>query len=401
VSEHPPVTPDADGEPAAYQSEARTGADAAATDAADTRPDRRRRRRGGFWHRHRALAALLALIGLIVAGVAGFGVFLNKQVSDIGRVVAAPEEGKRPPAVPVDVTNPQGPATVPPNGGSGITILLAGADNGDDGSSIAESVRAGRWKPGQHRSDTIMVLHISGDRQRVYVVSIPRDTFTAIDGHGSTKINAAFSYGGPQLMQLTVEQFAGIRMDHLAIIDWNGFRDVSTALGGVTVYVAEDMYDPMHKYSWKKGPHTLMGDEALEYVRTRYGLQNGDFDRIQRQQNFLREMLRKLVSKGTLTNPMTLADAVSAVTKNLVLDEGFSDGDIRSLAWQMRDIRVENVTFLTVPITSYGTEGGASVLYADRQKTQELFYALWADRMPEFLAANPGLTQLKAPDQVR
>ena len=356
-----------------------------------SRGERHRRRRAGFFRRHRAVLALLVLFGLVGAGVAGVGLYLNKQLSGIGRFSSTVPEAARP--APVAVEGSKEP---------GITFLLAGADNGNDGTGIAETLRSGRWKPGVHRSDTIMVMHISGDRKHIYVVSIPRDTFVPIDGHGEDKINAAFSYGGPNLMQQTVEAFTGIRMDHVAVIDWNGFRDLSTALGGVPVYIPADVFDPMHQYQWTKGEHLLKGEEALEYVRTRYGLAGGDFDRIQRQQNFLREMLRKLVSKGTLTNPTTLNESVGAITRNLVVDDALSNQAIGQLALSLKDIRTDDVTFLTIPITSFGTTAaGASVLNADKPVTTALFQALAAEKMPQFLLNNPGIGQLKAPHQVR
>ena len=356
-----------------------------------SRGERHRGRRGGFFRRHKAVLALLILLGMLAAGVAGVAFYTNQQLSGIGRFTSTVPETARPAPVPVD--DPAGPGT---------TFLLAGADNGDDGSSIAEVLRSGRWRAGVHRSDTMMVMHISGDRQRLFVVSIPRDTYVPIAGHGEDKINAAFSFGGPSLMQQTVEQFTGIRMDHVAIIDWNGFRDLSTALGGVTVTIPADVKDNKGKVLWTKGEHTLMGDEALLYVRTRYGLAGGDFDRIQRQQNFLREMLRKLVSKGTLTNPVTLNESVGAITRNLVVDEALSNQAIGQLALSLKDIRTDNVTFLTSPITSFGTtSAGASILNADKPLTSAMFQALAAEKMPQFLLNNPGIGQLKAPSEVR
>lgn len=372
----------------------------AAEDPPATRADARSRRAAvPVWRRHRAIPVLLILFGLIGGAVLGFGFYLNHQLSTISRIVTAPPEASRPALAPAPDGPPQGqgPAVGPP-----INILLAGADNGDDGSSIAQAIRAGTWRPGSHRSDTIMILHIPADRRRAYIVSLPRDTFLAIDGHGKTKLNAAFSFGGPQLMQQTVEQFSGIRMDHQVIIDWNGFRDLSTALGGVTVHVAADVYDPAHRVLWGAGDHTLMGEEALEYVRTRYGLAGGDFDRIKRQQNFMREMLRKLVSRGTLTNPVMLTEALGAITRNVIVDSEFSDAAMRELALAMREIRTDDVTFLTIPVAGTGDEpGSGSVVYADDSRCADLFDALRRDDLIVYLKNRPNATTLAPPDQVR
>lgn len=352
----------------------------------------------GFWRRHRAITVLVSLVGVLAVTGAVFAVYLNRQLSEMSRIVSRPDDSARPPPDPLPQTVPAG-QTAPL--GAPLTILLAGADNGDDGSSIADTLRSGSWRPGQHRSDTIMVMHVPADRRRVYLVSIPRDTVVSIDGHGRNKINAALSFGGPQLMQQTVEQFAGVRMDHLAIIDWNGFRDLSSALGGVTVHVPATVYDPMNNREWKAGDVTLSGQDALLYVRQRHGLPNGDFDRIQRQQNFLREMLRKLVSRGTLTNPVTLVNAVQAITANVAVDQDFSDAAIRELALQMRDVRTEDVTFLTIPIMGSGMEQGASVLYHDQAGTSALFEAMRRDDLAAYLLAHPSAGALRPPEQVR
>ena len=130
------------------------------------------------------------------------------------------------------------------------------------------------------------------------------DGYPYTNGYG--KINAAFAYGGPSLARQTVEQLTGIHIDHLAIIDWAGFKDLTTALGGIRVYIPETFYDDSQRITWEKGWHDFEGQEALAYVRTRHGLENGDFDRIERQQNFLRATMGKLLSGGTTRNPIKL-----------------------------------------------------------------------------------------------
>lgn len=324
-----------------------------------------------------------------------FALRLNAMVASIARVDTSIPEGLRP------VAGPVGPA-VDSAWGPPVTLLLAGVDNGDDGIGIAEAVHSGRWQPGRFRSDTLMVLHIAADRRAAYLVSIPRDTLVAIPGHGQTKINAAFSYGGPALMQLTVEQFTGQRMDHLVLVDWNGLRDLSLALGGVPVDVAEDVRDPISGRTWTKGVHNLQGSDVLAYVRMRYGLPGGDLDRIQRQQNVMREMLRKLASTGTLANPLTLDQAVQAITTNVVVDSGFEDAQIRDLAVQSRGLRPGDVRYVTTPVAGASTTpDGASVLLPQTDQTRDLFAAMARDDLGGYLQAHPELTQLRPADQVR
>ncbi|HEY5419624.1 MAG TPA: LCP family protein, partial [Marmoricola sp.] len=165
-------------------------------------------RRRGFFRRHKALTVLTALAAVAVLAIGMVALYINNEIGDIPRVQISVPEKDRPAA-------PTGKYA------KSMNILLAGADNGDDqGDSIAETVAKGAWRPGVHRSDTIMVLHLTSDRKHAYLISVPRDTYTNVDGYGKQKINAAFSFGGPSLYLRTLEQFSGLRMKHLAIIDW-------------------------------------------------------------------------------------------------------------------------------------------------------------------------------------
>ena len=151
--------------------------------------------------------------------------------------------------------------------------------------------------------------------ENVYLVSVPRDSFIMIhDENGEPtnkeKANAAFSAYGPTGAVATIEALSGLRMKHLAIIDWEGFKDLSTAVGGVPVFIPEKFTDPKQKTTWEQGEQNLKGDRALKYVRTRYGLPGGDFDRIARQQNFLRALMKKILAGGTMKNPVRLTNTL-------------------------------------------------------------------------------------------
>ncbi len=346
-------------------------------------------RRRGFFRRHRALTVLTALVAAVVISLGAVAFYINHEIGNIPRVRIAIPDKDRPAA-------PSGKYK------SSMNILLAGADNGDDkGESIAQTVANGTWHPGVHRSDTIMVLHLTADRKHAYLISVPRDTYTNVDGYGMQKINAAFSFGGPSLYVQTLEQFSGLRMKHLAIIDWNGFRDVSNALGGVRVYVSENSYNSSHQVRWTKGWQTIKGERALEYVRTRHGLQGGDFDRIQRQQNFMRAMLAQLASRGTLTNPVKFKDSLHAITGNLTVDDELGNGDIRSLAWSLRRLRPKDITFLTTPMKRFDSNEAGSVIIPDLAKTAELFGDVATDDLAEYVQKYGGAGSLHSPTGVR
>lgn len=325
----------------------------------------------GWIRRHRTLSVFLGLVGLLVAAVAGVALYINGQLGSIPRVEINPPAAGRPAA---------------PTNGS-MNILLAGADNGDSGGSIAQEAAAGTWRPGSHRSDTLIVLHLTADRKHAYLVSIPRDTYVPVSGRGNQKINAAFSYGGPSLAVQTVEQFTGLRMQHTAIIDWNGFRDLATALGGVRVYVSESTSSQQGAGGeWKQGYTTLEGDRALRYVRTRYGLKNGDYDRIQRQQNFLRAALSQAAAKGNLTKPLRFRDMLTSITGNLTVDSGLTNSDIRSLAWSLRGLRADDITFITAPMKRFATNEAGAVIIADKPRTKELFGDVASDELDRYVA---------------
>ncbi|MGH3330852.1 MAG: LCP family protein, partial [Nocardioidaceae bacterium] len=310
-----------------------------------------------WFARHRVLIAVLMFGTVLFASCLGWLFYLNGQLSNVARVDLDLDEGRR-------------PARAASSEKGAMNILLAGADAGG-GPSIAEAVAADDWDPGSHRSDTIMLLHITADRDEAYLVSVPRDSWVDIAGIGPSKINAAFSEGGPSLYVQTLEEFTGLRMDHLAIIDWNGFKELTTAIGGVPVYIPEDIYDSSQDVQWYAGTEELEGKRALQYVRMRYGLTNGDFDRIKRQQNFLRSFMKKMLSNGTTSNPFRLTNAVEAIVKYLTVDSDFSNGDIRSLALSLRSLDQKDVTFMTAPMERYDNIDGQSVVIIDEKKTKE------------------------------
>jgi LCP family protein required for cell wall assembly len=332
----------------------------------------------GWIGRHKALFGFLALVGVLFAGVAGWAAYLNNQIGDVPRIDLGLDEEQRP-------ERATGAAA------DSLNILLAGADSGDNGGpSIAEAVKSGNWQPGSFRSDTIMILHITADRDAAYLISVPRDSWVNIPGHGMNKINAAFSLGGPSLYLQTMEQFSGLRMDHLAIIDWEGFRSLTSALGGVEVYIPETVTDPSTGKTWEQGTQTLAGDEALKYVRQRKGLANGDFDRIKRQQNFMRATMSQLLSQGTMSNPIKLTNALQAITSNLTVDQDFSNKKMRELAVSLRGLRTNDVTFITIPTECCRTINGQSTVTVLEDQTKALFGAVLADELDAYLKSNEG-----------
>jgi LCP family protein required for cell wall assembly len=326
------------------------------------------------------LGAFVFLIACAVGGVYYLTNQLGNEVDRIPGVFAGLDESQRP-------TKPASGA-----GADAVNILLAGSDTRSVAQTTGKGATGTEWAPGAQRSDTIMILHIDGDRQHASVISIPRDSWVNIPGFGMNKINAAFSFGGPSLYVQTIEQLTGLRIDHLAVIDLQGFANLTDALGGVTIDVPRTVTNTLTGQVWHAGVQKLNGKQALLYVRQRYGLPGGDFDRIKRQQYFLRQLMRQSLSAGTLANPFKFHSALSAVAKNLSVDDEFSNGEMRSLAFSLRDLRSDDVDFLTVPLLGTGTRGAASVVLLDKKADQSLFKAVRIDDLGTWLATHDGDT---------
>ncbi|MCR4512709.1 LCP family protein [Aeromicrobium sp. 50.2.37] len=356
-----------------------------------------KRRAGGipFHRRHRKLVVgVVGALVLVLGTGTAYAYYLNAQLGNVGRVETKLKEADRP----------------DPDKGKALNILLLGSDKGKkvegaEDTTLAEDAASGSWPAGKYRSDTLMIAHITSDRKKVYLVSIPRDTYTDIyDETGAKqstqKINDAFAEYGPNGAISTVENLTDLRMRHLAIIDWDGFKSLSKAVGGVPVYIPRAFYDPKQKVQWEAGEQTLEGKKALAYVRTRYGLLRGDFDRIARQQNFLRSLMKKMLARDTMSNPIKLTRTLTAVTKNLTVDAGWDPGDMRALALSLRGTGSDDVTFLTAPVATTETiPVVGSIVRLDEAKNTELFTALREDRMDEYLEKYPD-DQLADEDQI-
>ncbi|GAA4304276.1 hypothetical protein GCM10023162_06910 [Klenkia terrae] len=291
------------------------------------------------------LGVLTAVLALLVAGGAWY--VTDRYAGNVARVsdvFDGLDESSRPAeATPVTAT------TAAP-----VTFLLVGSDTRAD-------IVAGELPDA--RSDAIMVARLSGDRQHVQVISIPRDSWVDIPGYGMNKINAAYAYGGPTLLIQTVEAVTGVRIDHYAAISFDELISMTDALGGVDVDVATTTSNG--PYTFTAGPNHLDGDMARWYVGQRYDLPGGDFDRVKRQQNYLRSMFGKLFAAGTFTSLDQIDTVLTAVTGSIAVDDTLSTTDLLQLVLSARGITPDGIDFFTAPVLGTGTEGAASVVYLD------------------------------------
>lgn len=259
----------------------------------------------------------------------------------------------------------------PSPAGSGENWLLIGSDRRADTPSLGA------------RADTIMLVHLSGRGDRVSVIGIPRDGWVPVPGHGTTKINAAFAYGGPALLVRTVESLTGVRVDHYAALDFGGFVQMTDAVGGVDVTITERTHDPMHDRTWEAGRQHLDGAAALDFVRQRWNLPSGDLDRIKRQQAFLHALADKALATR---NPIRIDRFVRAVTRSVSVDDSVTSGTLRGLARRLLETSLTE--FLTAPVERPARRGRQSVVLLDQDGVRALFTAVRNDRVGDYVARN-------------
>ncbi|MEE1785632.1 LCP family protein [Streptomyces sp. SP17BM10] len=263
-------------------------------------------------------------------------------------------------------------------------ILLIGSDDrsGANGAYGGES--------GTQRSDTTILLHLAADRRHATAVSVPRDVMVTVpacekpDGTRSKpalmQFNWAFELGGPACSIRTVEQLSGIRVDHYVILDFNGFKSMVDAVGGVEVCVPQPIHDKDAKLDLPAGRQTLQGEQALGYVRARESLGDGsDTQRMGRQQQFLAALIRKVQSQGVLLNPAKLWPVLDAATSSVKADGGLSSlGALYDLTQDLRGIPSADVVFLTAPRRPYHYDSDRDEFV--QPQTGQLFAALREDR---------------------
>src|SRR5699024_9321304 len=200
-------------------------------------------------------------------------------------------------------------------GTAGTNWLLVGSDSraGLD-QETADRLSAGMLDESEGRTDSIILVHLPLVGKAT-MISLPRDSFVNVPGYGENKINAAFALGGPALLQRTVEEATGLRIDHYAEVGFAGFANAVDGVGGIEMCLEEPLDDPMAGISLPAGCQDLDGPNALGYVRSRYASAGGDLDRAGRQRQLLSALSKKMLSPGTLFNPFRLFPTVGGVAK--------------------------------------------------------------------------------------
>lgn len=302
------------------------------------------------WPRRILLSANI-LVALAIAGTAGAFGYVHWRFSQIKTVgVGSLAKGVQ--------------------GGAPFTLLVVGSDTRAlvDGKAFG-----GVQDAGGQRSDTILLVRVVPRTKQLSILSIPRDLWEHVNGYGYTRINTAFN-NGPDLLVSTIETDLGIPINHYVEVNFDTFRQITDAVGGVNFYFPTPARDYGQGVTSglnipKAGCVTLTGDQALAFARSRhyqYYLDGywhseaaSDLARIHRQQTFIKKMIVK--AQGQFTNPLALNDIIAGVTKNLTVDSGFSTGLMLDLARTFRTVDTSTIATATLP-TSPETINGAQVL---------------------------------------
>ena len=327
--------------------------------------------------KHTGRAIVLSVLALVmVAALVAAGYLWN-----LGRTFDS-ESQTITDAFPAEETRPE----VNDESKDAVNILLLGSDTRATRDADEDSEDFGTL-PNGGRSDTMMLVHIPADRENVFVTSVMRDTWLDIPGVGTAKINRAFASGGVPKAVETLEGLFGVRINHVASVDFEGFKGLTDAVGGVTVNnprgfkqsIVNGMYFP-------EGVQTLDGEQALAFVRERKSFPGSDYERVKNQQLFVKALLGQLMSKETLTNPGKVSEVVSQIAPFIAVDETLDSGKVASYASSMLNLRSSDMEFFTLPNKGPGRSAdGQSIVIPDMEVIEKFGKALQEDKMAEFV----------------
>ena len=295
------------------------------------------------WLRPRRILAILAgLVALIVVAAVAVYFSVNSKLTKVDVLT------------PVSFTS------------AGTNWLITGSDSRAGLSKKEENQLALGHDISGNRSDTILLLHVPANGTRPTLVSLPRDSYVPIPGHGSNKLNAAYSFGGPKLLVQTVQNVTGLPISHYMGIGFGGLVSVVNDIGGVRVCLPGPMKDPKAGLNLKAGCQVLNGDQALGFVRTRNFAQS-DLQREQDQRILIKGILSKMTSPGTLANPFAVIPAANGAAAAITIDQGTGLTQLISVAFALR-----NPVTTTVPIANpnLSTAAGSAVQWNHTEATQ-------------------------------
>ena len=334
------------------------------------------RRPGRGWRI--ALLSVLAIFLVLTLATGGLALWVRHSIASGMEFIADPFADIPTRAPQQKVAAGEEPA---------VNILVLGTDSRTSASDPSQ------WKEGAQRTDAIMIVQVSGDRKTVSVMSIPRDSWVEIPGHGQGKINAAYSYGGPSLTIHTVENLTGIHIDHFAVANFESFVALTDEIGGVRINLKTPQ--TLAGKELGAGAQVLDGQQALAYTRERSSLPNGDFDRVKRQQTWMRSIVSRVLTNGTLSSPTALYSFLKTASRTVAVDESFTLNQMQSLALETRHLHSNDIRFMTVPTAGTGTStDGQSIVTLDADADTPLFNAFAEDRVSAYLTEHSDALEL-------
>ncbi|WP_291886929.1 LCP family protein [Cellulomonas sp.] len=259
----------------------------------------------------------------------------------------------------------------------GTTYLLTGSDSRADG-AIEDTTTEGA------RTDTILLLHVP-EHGPTALISLPRDTYVEVPGHGPAKLNAAFSWGQAPLLVQTVEQLSGLTVDHYAEIGMGGVEQVVDAVGGVNLCYDADVNDPDSGMVWARGCHDVGGVDALAFSRMRKADPTGDVGRAERQRQLIGAVMGKVKPQSLVLHPGRQVELVDAGTGALTLDDGSNIVDLARLALAFKAANGDGGITGTPPIKSIDYRPGhnlGSTVLLDPDATPAFFAAIRDGSLP-------------------
>jgi LCP family protein required for cell wall assembly len=310
-----------------------------------------------------ALVSVAVALGLVLVAGGIYAIVIDRSITrNISREDTLPgDDASASPRPTVNVTGT-------------LNYVLLGSDSRDAANS------------GDGRSDTIMVVHLNKVRSHAYIISFPRDMWVDIPGYGQDKINAAFTLGGPKLTVRTLEALTDVRMNHVLMIDFEGFIELTDELGGIEVTNKTGFTS--HGYEYPKGKITIAGEKALWFVRERKSLPGGDLDRAENQRKVIQAIVRKGLSADVVSDPARFTAFIGGLAKHLTVDQSLSDAEIRSTALSLR-LTANNITLMQAPLAGFSTINGQSVDIVDDVKLAELSKALKDDTVAAYVKKYP------------
>ena len=327
---------------------------------------------------------MLTVVGISVATLGGGYVYVASQLTAAGIDVFSTDGETFSPPTAAEINGP-------------ISMLLVGSDTREDQGDVNYG------EVGTNLADVIILIHIPEDRKSAVALSIPRDLMVPVpacpdpDSDDTfpakelAQINSTMNYGGPACTLLAVQELTGLNIPYLGVVDFKGVIAMSEAIGGVEVCVSEPINDDKSKLYLDAGFHTLEGEQALAFLRTRYGVGDGsDLSRISNQQVFLTSMVRKLMEEGALTNPFTLFRLATSAIENMTLSKSLTDiGVLFGIAREVNDVDLDKITFIRLPV--YDLEGQYAGRVAAIPDQSEFLFDLIRNDLPLILeTANIG-----------